>query len=117
MAVQDDSSGGGSRGSRETIGVGGETMGGETIGGETIGGETIGGGGGTIGGETIGGGGGGTRDASTEEEANRKEKNQKRKRNDEYLPRKKKCPAVHGRDNKEMWCKPCIQSKKCTKYI
>ena len=62
---------------------------------------------GTIGGETIGGGGGGTRDASTEDEANRKEKNQKRK----------KCPAVHGRDHREMWCKPCIQSKKGTIYI
>ena len=72
---------------------------------------------GTIGGETIGGGGGGTRDASTEDEANRKEKNQKRKRNDDYLPQKKKCPAVHGRDHREMWCKPCIQSKKGTIYI
>ena len=72
---------------------------------------------GTIGGETIGRGGGGTRDASTEDEANRKEKNQKRKRNDDYLPQKKKCPAVHGRDHREMWCKPCIQSKKGTIYI
>ena len=41
----------------------------------------------------------------------------KRKRNDDYFPQKKKCPAVHGCDHREMWCKPCIQSKKCTKYI
>ena len=68
------------------------------------------GGGDTIGrrGGTIGGGGGGTRDARTEEEANQKQRNQKRKWNEDFLPRKKKCSAVHGRDHKEMWCKPCI---------
>ena len=92
MDVEDDSSGRGS--------IGGGDMDGASEGGETI-----------------GVGGGGTSDATTEGEANRKQRNKKRKNNEEYLPRKKKCPAVHGRDNKEMWCKPCIQSKKCTKYI
>ena len=46
--------------------------------------------------------------------------NQKRKRSDDTsLPPKriKKCRAVHGVDQKELWCKPCINSKKCVKYI
>ena len=59
------------------------------------GGETIGVRGGTIGG-----------DARTEEEANTKPRNQKRKRNEYYLHRKKKCPAVHGRDHRMMVSSP-----------
>ena len=46
--------------------------------------------------------------------------NPKRKRSDDSsLPPKrvKKCRAVHGLDQKELWCKPCINSKKCVKYI
>ena len=44
----------------------------------------------------------------------------KRKRSDDTsLPPKrvKKCRAVHGLDQKELWCKPCINSKKCIKYV
>ena len=73
------------------------------------------------GGETIGVRGGtivgGTRDERTEEEANKKQRSQKRKRNEDNLTRKKKCPAVHGRDHMDMCCKPRIQSKRCNKYI
>ena len=40
--------------------------------------------------------------------------NQKRKRSDDTsLPPKriKKCRALHGLDQKELWCQPCINSK------
>ena len=40
--------------------------------------------------------------------------NQKRKRSDDTsLPPKriKKCRALHGLEQKELWCQPCINSK------
>ena len=47
--------------------------------------------------------------------------NPKRKRSDlddTSVPPKriKKCRAVHGVEQKELWCRPCINSKKCEKY-
>ena len=48
--------------------------------------------------------------------------NPKRKRSDlddTSVPapkRIKKCRAVHGVEQKELWCRPCINSKKCEKY-
>ncbi len=51
-------------------------------------------------------------------------KNRGRKRkndNPDSLPPKKKkvakCRATHGKEHRDLWCKECRQSKKCTKYI
>ena len=43
-------------------------------------------------------------------------KKRKRTTGETNLPKSKKCRAIHGQDNKDLWCKPCKNSKKCTKY-
>ena len=68
--------------------------------------------------EDSGGRGGGAEDGGgMEQERGRKRKNDA----PDPLPSKKKkvakCRATHGKDHKELWCKECRQSKKCTKYI
>ena len=110
---------GGSRGSRGGArgGKGGNTGGGG-------GGTGIRGGGGEVrggnrrdsgAGEELRGGVGASQEAG--KEAAGEKRNQKRKRTGDHEPSKKKCRAMHGIDHKELWCKPCTNSKKCTKYI
>ena len=87
---------------------GGSGSGGDSGGGGGSGGDFRGGGG--SGGDSRGVGGRGGED----KERPGGRGNQKRKRSDDTsLPPKriKKCRALHGLDQKELWCQPCINSK------
>ena len=92
-------------------------LGGDSGGGGGSGGDFRGGGG--SGGDSRGGGGCGGEEVQVSDNFPGKERpggrgNQKRKRSDDTsLPPKriKKCRALHGLDQKELWCQPCINSK------